>query len=168
MTPIITRLQLAEAALLKNGFMLVDDVWTAAPQQHAQAGMPAVTVDTPEFREVARRHYGVLNWNSLIAHIDAHTAQAVSQQPAPPADAAPNENDWLVQNLMRTLFQVRGHAESVYLGAQADAWQKADFSNCVSLGWPSEYDAPTDAAWIAVHDAANNLLKNYKPHGVKS
>lgn len=27
MTPIITRLQLAEEALLKNGFTLVDDVW---------------------------------------------------------------------------------------------------------------------------------------------
>ena len=27
MTPIIKRLEMAEAALLKNGFVLVDDVW---------------------------------------------------------------------------------------------------------------------------------------------
>jgi hypothetical protein len=28
-TPIIKRLELAEAALMKNGFVLVDDVWVA-------------------------------------------------------------------------------------------------------------------------------------------
>lgn len=36
MTPIITRLQLAEEALLKNGFTLVDDAWVrAAPAAQA-------------------------------------------------------------------------------------------------------------------------------------
>lgn len=30
MTPIIKRLELAEAALVKNGFVLVDDVWVAS------------------------------------------------------------------------------------------------------------------------------------------
>ena len=40
MTPIIKRLELAEAALAKNGFVLVDDVWVAS-----DSGRDAALVD---------------------------------------------------------------------------------------------------------------------------
>jgi len=103
-TPIIKRLELAEAALLKNGFQCVDDVWVApAIQQEGTALDERAAFEVWGDTEaapwqvapsLAERHGESYIRSTDAAAWAAWQARAalapLPAQPKPPADAAPH------------------------------------------------------------------------------